>query len=106
MLGFPKRLTQIREQAGYSVEEFGVLGGVGKATQYNYEKGTRKPDIEYLERLAILGYDILYITTGKASDSSLNCDEALLIELYRLAEFPIQQAVMRVLGSNLENNTK
>lgn len=104
MLEFPKRLTQIREQAGYSVEEFGVLGGVGKATQYNYEKGTRKPDIEYLERLATLGYDILYIVTGKASDSSLNPNEAQLIELYRQTSLPIKQAVMRVLGSDLNED--
>ncbi|MBS7816718.1 hypothetical protein B9T11_07710 [Wohlfahrtiimonas chitiniclastica] len=103
---FSERLIHIREQKGYTVEEFGVLAGVGKTSQYNYEKGARKPDAEYFERLALIGCDIQYIITGIPSDSLITKEEAKLIKLYRSASFPFKQAVMRVLGSDLSDDSE
>ena len=38
--------------------------GVAVSAQRNYEKGLRKPDIDYLQRLYDAGYDVMYLLTG------------------------------------------
>lgn len=43
----------------------GQHGGVSKDTQINYEKGERKPDLDYLAGVAAVGVDVLYVVTGK-----------------------------------------
>ncbi|WZJ20342.1 hypothetical protein AADV58_10285 [Azonexus hydrophilus] len=49
-----------------SQEAFGQIGGVGRQSQINYEKGERSPDATYLAGLAQAGHDVLYILTGQA----------------------------------------
>lgn len=96
-LQFPERLKLERERAGYSVEEFGVIGGVGKASQYNYEKGARRPDIEYLANIARAGCDIQFIVTGIPSESVLQEEEAELLWLYRKVSPVVRSVAMQVL---------
>lgn len=43
----------------------GQHGGVTKDTQINYEKDERKPDLEYLAKVASVGVDVLYVVTGQ-----------------------------------------
>lgn len=40
-----------------------------RQSQSNYEKGTRKPDTEYLAAIARAGVDVLYVVTGVRSTS-------------------------------------
>ena len=101
MLNFSKRLIEEREKTGYSAEEFAVLGGVGKTTQYNYEKGLRKPDLEYLYNIAQLDCDIHYIVTGIRLDNSLSNKERELLSLYRSAEKPLRIISMKALEIDL-----
>lgn len=102
MLDFFERLKLEREKTGYSAEEFGILGGVGKASQYNYEKGIRKPDIEYLANIAKVGCDIQYIVTGVTSDQHIEPEEAELLALFKLAKAPLKLAAIQVLKTELE----
>lgn len=80
------RLKEERSRLGLSQTDLGAVGGVGKTTQINYEKGERSPDATYLAAVAAKGIDVLYVVTGQrvpqAADS-LTSDEALLIERFR-----------------------
>lgn len=58
------RLVEERKRLGLSQEAFGALGGVSKFSQLAYEKGTRKPDSDYLEAIAMHDVDVAYVLTG------------------------------------------
>ncbi|MBS7829176.1 helix-turn-helix transcriptional regulator [Wohlfahrtiimonas chitiniclastica] len=99
MWKFEARLIQEREKSGFSVEAFGAIAGVKKTTQYNYEKGERKPDIEYLYNISKIGCDIKYIVTGEPSLQELTADEIKLLESFRSADLQLKAAAMAVLES-------
>lgn len=65
MSNFGVRLVEERRRLGLNQDEFGVLGGVSKYSQLAYEKGSRKPDTEYLQALAAHGVDVAYLLTGR-----------------------------------------
>lgn len=100
-MSFSKRLIEEREKTGYSAEEFAVLGGVGKTTQYNYEKGLRKPDLDYLYNIYQLDCDIQYIVTGIRLDNSLSKSELELLYLFRSAEKPLKKIAKETLKIDL-----
>ncbi|WP_225307588.1 helix-turn-helix domain-containing protein [Nitrincola iocasae] len=80
------RLKEERERIGLSQEEFGLVGGVARNAQSNYEKGKRAPDSDYLCAIARKGVDVLYILTGTQMDTSINGltpDEVELLGIYR-----------------------
>ncbi|WP_294368236.1 helix-turn-helix transcriptional regulator [Pseudacidovorax sp.] len=64
MPDFCSRLIEERKRLGLNQAAFGALGGVTKDSQLNYEKGTRRPDSEYLEALAMHDVDVSYVLTG------------------------------------------
>lgn len=64
------RLRQERERLKLSQPAFGQAGGVGRGAQIKYEAGERLPDAEYLNLIAALGADVLYIITGQRNDSA------------------------------------
>ena len=45
------RIKALRESSGLSLEEFAVMAGVTRKTQFQYEKGNTSPDADYLDRL-------------------------------------------------------
>lgn len=82
------RLRAERERLGYSQSDFGGLGGQGKTTQINYEKGGTSPTTDYLLALAPHGVDVVYVLTGKRGIDTvglLNAEEAALVDNYRHA---------------------
>lgn len=59
------RLKAERERLGLSQEEFGLIGGVKKLAQLNYEKGKRSPTGEYFDCLRLnKNIDVHYILSG------------------------------------------
>jgi transcriptional regulator with XRE-family HTH domain len=64
---FFERLIEERKRLGMNQEEFGSLMGVGKHSQLNYEKGSRKPDSDYLAAAQTHGVDLVYLFTGSRS---------------------------------------
>lgn len=64
------RLIEERKRFGLSQAAFGEAGGVQKRAQINYEKGERHPDAAYLERLAAIGVDVLYVLTGRRAPAA------------------------------------
>ncbi|AGN77371.1 Cro/Cl family transcriptional regulator [Pseudomonas putida H8234] len=86
-VGIGDRLKEERERLGLNQTDFAALAGASKNTQYNYEKGERSPDANYLAAAASQGVDVLYVLTGERKaqgEGSLSTDEAKLVERYRL----------------------
>ncbi|MGL4675041.1 MAG: helix-turn-helix domain-containing protein [Wohlfahrtiimonas sp.] len=103
MSDFFDRLVEEREKKGLSAEAFGAIAGVRKATQYNYEKGERKPDIEYLANLSKVGVDVQYIITGVKFDNTLSPHEEELILALRASKPSLQMMAMASAHAVLES---
>jgi len=58
------RLRAERKRLKMTQAAMGACGGVLQNAQYLYEKGDRRPDTDYLARIAAAGADVLYIVTG------------------------------------------
>lgn len=84
MNNFCDRLREERERLGYNQADFGEVGGVKKLAQFNYEKGERSPDADYLAKIAVIGVDVVYLITGQRSvPVALNKKEEALLDNYR-----------------------
>ncbi len=59
-----ERLKKERERLDFTQEVFGRKTGITKQTQINYEKGARKPSVEYLKLAYEAGVDITYVVVG------------------------------------------
>lgn len=71
------RIIEERNRLNLSQEEFGALGGVKKLAQFNYEKGVRYPDANYLLALDAAGVDVCYLLTGKHTITEEKINEEL-----------------------------
>lgn len=61
---YAERLKRERARLCLSQSQVCLAGGVSKSTQVAYECDQRVPDLEYLDRIAALGVDKVFITTG------------------------------------------
>lgn len=98
-MGIGERLRQERERLGANQTDFAAKAGVSKNTQYNYEKGERSPDADYLSAVAAMGVDVLYVVTAERkpqpADSITAEDSQLLDQYHRLNERD-REAVQRL----------
>lgn len=97
-----QRLREERERLGLSQERFAAVGGVQKRAQINYEAGERAPDALYLEGVALLGVNVLYVITGKREEMpapAITADERLMLDYYREAQPAVRKAAMAALLS-------
>ena len=85
-MGIGERLKEERERLGLNQTDFAALAGASKNTQYNYEKGERSPDSNYLAAAAAQGVDVLYVITGVRTPqvtASFTAEETELVEILR-----------------------
>ncbi len=61
------RMQEERIRLGLSQADFGRECNVSRTAQFNYERGERSPDANYLLDASNIGADILYIVTGRRS---------------------------------------
>jgi len=85
-VGIGDRLKEERERLGFSQTEFSAVAGASKNSQYNYEKGDRSPDANYLAAVADKGVDILYVVTGERKPQAADSIAAEALELIELFE--------------------
>ncbi|AXF86424.1 hypothetical protein DTO96_102178 [Ephemeroptericola cinctiostellae] len=83
-----ERITEERDRLGFNQEDFGLIGGVKKNAQFQYEKDKRSPSAEYLAGIANAGADVAYILTGVRiqvlpEESTLTRGERATLEHYR-----------------------
>lgn len=110
-----KRLREERVQLRKSQTEFGLLGGVLKGAQINYEQDKRQPDAAYLSAISAAGADALYILTGTRSAAApalrveqeqagyavevLSKEEQALLDHYRHCSDEMRQAAKAQLAA-------
>ncbi|MDF0732337.1 helix-turn-helix transcriptional regulator [Pseudomonas entomophila] len=95
-MGIGERLKEERERLCLNQTEFAARAGASKNTQYNYEKGERSPDANYLIAAAGHGVDVLYVLTGERKrevSGSLTASEANVLACYRKLS-PADQSVL------------
>ncbi len=62
-----ERLKKIRENLKKTQKEMSAFLGLGEITWQNYERGISKPKLTVMEKLASLGYNISWVTTGNGN---------------------------------------
>ena len=65
---YAERLRKERARLGLSQAQICIAGGVSKSTQVAYESDQRVPDLEYLDGVATLGVDKVFVATGLATE--------------------------------------
>ncbi|TKJ63980.1 transcriptional regulator [Pseudomonas sp. CFBP13506] len=93
------RLKEERTRLKLSQTDLGAVGGVGKTTQINYEKGVGAPDATYLAAVAELGVDVLYVVTGDRKPvptDSISADAAELLKAYEHVSDADRQVLLRM----------
>lgn len=80
-LALAKRLAEERKRVGKTQAQFCSACGIGKTTQYQYERGERSPNTDYLEAAEALGVDVLYILTGSRQVSVRAVLSGLAVDL-------------------------
>jgi transcriptional regulator with XRE-family HTH domain len=99
LLKLNERLTEERERLGYTQVQLAKLAGVSKTTQNYYDTGKRSPTADYLETVAGLGIDVLYVITGTRTPmpaDSLSPEETQVVIDYRTVPSDDQAAIRRV----------
>lgn len=74
MESFGERLKTERKRLRLTQREMAERSGSSEPSQRRYEGGDRRPDAEYLEKVAALGIDIVYVLTGKRAIDALSRD--------------------------------
>jgi transcriptional regulator with XRE-family HTH domain len=90
-----ERLVTERERLGLSQTAFAVQAGVGVRLQVQYEAG-RVPPMGYLLALNEMGADLLFVLTGRRSNSvaGLTDRELFLLEAFRACSERERQHVL------------
>jgi len=99
MSGIGPRLKAERKRLALSAEKFGGACGVAENAQYNYEKGVRSPDAEYLARAVLAGVDVLYVLTGQRSTALLSAEQQQLLDAFQAADPVLRAGALAALTS-------
>ena len=76
---FGERLKSERSRLGLNQAEFAALGGVKQHAQFQYEKGMRRPNSDYLSAITAAGVDAYYLLTGEKASRLENEDEQRVV---------------------------
>lgn len=98
-MGIGDRLKEERERLGFSQTEFAAVAGASKNSQYNYEKGDRSPDADYLAAIADRGVDVLYVVTGertRQAADSISDDASAFLQVYEQVDDADRQVLLRM----------
>ena len=60
-----QRLKEERRRLGLSQEEFATAGGIRRSTLYQYERGDRRPSLDFLLKTVSAGVDLNFMIFGK-----------------------------------------
>jgi transcriptional regulator with XRE-family HTH domain len=63
-MGIAERIVSERKRLGLSQAEFAKRAGVSLSSQKRYEKGERDPDSSYIEAIASIGVERLFLDSG------------------------------------------
>lgn len=100
---FGERLKSERLRLGLSQSEFAVLGGVKQHAQFQYEKGMRRPNSDYLGALADAGVDVYYLLTGEEAACLQNEEERRVVAGFRRLEAHEREALLALIEAFAES---
>lgn len=103
-----RRLAEERHRLGLTPDRAAHLGGIGRASHYRYEAGSKAPPSEYLLALAAHGLDVLYVLTGQRGVNTvglLSAEESALVDNYR-ASSSEHRASIRAVGASFAEQDK
>ena len=85
-MDFSEQLRSLRTQKGISQQKLADLSGISQASIYQWEKGTRKPKYEQLQKLAkALGTTVPYLLGEEGIEDDVFQEEGAFIDfLYTL----------------------
>lgn len=95
------RLTAERKRLGLNQTELAALGGIELKTQGAYENDKRSPKSDYLTAIAEAGVDVGFVLTGNRSSTSLEGDEARVVNAMRMAAPAERATIVRVVAAIL-----
>lgn len=104
-----ERLREERERLGMSQTEFGVLLGVSRGTQKNYELGANSLDLRYVAALEEHGADAAFVLTGRRSTplgQMFTAAEEELITQFRSVTEEDKKAIRRFLQAMADDAAK
>jgi transcriptional regulator with XRE-family HTH domain len=101
MSDFGARLKEERKRLKLSVQALAEQIDVHQNTVYNYEKGARMPDVDFLLGAAAAGLDLYFVLTGERSAGSLTEEEASMLAAFRIANGALRTAALAVLTSGV-----
>lgn len=99
---FGERLKRERSRLGLNQSEFAALGAVKQRAQYQYEKGMRRPNSDYLSAIATAGVDVCYLLTGEKTSRLENADERRLVAGFREVDVRKREALLALIEAVAE----
>ena len=97
MSEFSSRLKEERKRLKLTQKQLIAAVGSNQQSIVNYEKGEQQPGALFLQRIAMLGFDMQYIFTGQRGQMPLTPEEKELLRLYRSASLPGKAAAVAAL---------
>lgn len=101
---FGERLRHERSRLGLNQTEFAALGAVKQRAQYQYEKGLRRPNSDYLIAIAAAGVDIHYLLTGQVGTSLENDEEQRVVAGFRSLNVRKREALLALVEAFAESS--
>jgi transcriptional regulator with XRE-family HTH domain len=99
---FGERLKSERSRLGLNQAEFAALGGVKQHAQFQYEKGMRRPNSDYLGGIATADVDVCYLLTGERASRLGNGDEQRVVAGFRALDARKREALLALLEAFAE----
>ncbi|WP_199543117.1 helix-turn-helix domain-containing protein [Paraburkholderia kururiensis] len=94
---FEARLKRERLRLGLNQTELATLGGVQQHAQYQYEKGLRRPNSDYLGAIAAAGVDVSYVLSGEKGIRLENPDERRIVARLRTLDARKREAILALI---------
>jgi transcriptional regulator with XRE-family HTH domain len=106
-----ERLREQRTALGFSQEQAGKAAGVSREMWSRYESGRATVGMDVLQRIAAVGFDVLYVLTGQSplraaepSPPAISRRGRTLLENYLACDEDGQKAIERM--ATLEAQSK
>jgi transcriptional regulator with XRE-family HTH domain len=94
---FGERLKAERSRLGLNQSEFAALGGVKQHAQFQYEKGLRRPNSDYLIALAATGVDVHFLLTGEKAAHLGSAEEQRVVAGFRALDARRREALLALI---------
>lgn len=96
-----QRLKAERRRLNLSQEELAVAGGIRRSTLYQYERGDRRPSLDFLLKTASAGVDLNFIIFGQRSvrlADEVRVERHILDQIYAIVDRYARDARGRALA--------